>query len=432
MNIAGAVAIAAFGHDSHKPKRKAIVLCSSLLIISVVIGVFASIQIRQNPVLRSWPYPHDILFALTLCLQMVMLVCLASSRGILDAEVVMIRLLHLLPFTDLKRWLLIHMPQLLLLVLVLMASVPTLQACLTMLGLNLLWSLPIVSGASLSALGLCYGLPSKGIARLCLGTLCVALEAWTLRLILNVTSPPPAKVPYYCLFLLLVLAPILGLRFASNAQPYAKLHYVTIHLPWRLWYLAKIMRSYTGRTSFLFAVLCMALIAAGAAYIHEYSAAFLCTTGGLVLASFCSDIRSLASMKHPPEIVALRGTWYFTKKQMSSTAIGVFAAMPVIVYLVIVGTTLSEFIAGILTLLTGSIAGLFAATMIGAKARDISSQCAAVFIGCVLFYLCSRLALLFGDGTTSAIAVLCVLIAALTLVTFAIEYKRNTYIWKEK
>jgi uncharacterized membrane protein len=191
------------------------------------------------------------------------------------------------------------------------------------------------------------------------------------------------------------------------------------------------MRSYTGRTSFLFTLLCMVFVAAGAAYLQENSVAFLCTTSGLVLASFCSDIRSLAHIKRPPEIIAFRGTWYFVRQQMISIVIGLCASAPVIAYLIAVHVTLPNLIMGVLTMLAGATAGLFAATIVGAKARDISSQCAAVFFGCALFYACSRLTALLGNGAVSNAITLCVLTAILVFLTFAVEYKRNTYIWRK-
>lgn len=432
MNIVGAVAIAAFGHDSDRPKRKAVLLCLSVFSMSILFGTLAAVQVRQaSALLHAWPYPYDILFALTFCLQLVVLVCLLSSRGILNTEATTARLLHLLPLTEFKRWWLVHMPQLLLLALAVIASVPALQTCISMLGLSPLWSLAITSCGSLSALGLCYGLPYKGALRFCLNFLCVTLEAWLLRLILDATVSSSTKNLYYCLFSLLLITLMITLRFANRVQPTAKLPYVTIHLPTRLWYVTKIMRSYTGRTSFLFALLCTAFVVAGAAYIHENSTDLLCTTSGLILASFCSDIRSLADVRRPPEVTAFRGTWYFIRKQMYSVAVGLFAVTPIILYLAAIHTIPAELITGALTILVGAVAGLFAATIIGAKARDISSQCAAVFVGCVLFYACNRLAVLFGNSTISVAVMLCVLTAILVLLTFGAEYKRNTYIWRK-
>lgn len=431
MNITSAVALAVFGHDSSRPKRKAIVLCSSLIFVSAVFGALAAVQARHASILHAWPYPYDILFALVFCLQIIMLVCLVSSRGILNTEVTTVRLLHVLPLTEFKRWLLIRMPQLFLLSIVIMVSAPALQTCISIVGLNPLWSLVIISCASLSALGLCYGLPFKGILHFGLCVASIAAEAWLLRSILDVTVTSTAKTPYYCLFSLLIASTLLSLRFANKHKPVTKQHYLNVHLPQTLWYITKVIRSYTGRTSFLFAILCTMLVMTGAIYLHQESIGFLCTTTGLVLASFCSDIRSLAAVKRPPEIVALRGTLYFVKQQMSSIIISLFAASPVIGYLMLTHATALDLLTGILMILMGAIAGLFAATVIGAKARDISSQCAAVFVSCTLFYVCSRLAALFGDGTVHTAIASSFIVLLLASSIFGVEYKRNTYMWRK-
>lgn len=405
MNITSAVALAVFGHDSCRPKRKAILLCSSLVIVSAAFGVLAAIQTRQASLLHAWPHPYDIVFMLVFCLQIIVLVCLVSSRGILNTEVTTVRLLHLLPLTDLKRWLLIRMPQLFLLSIVLVVSTPALQTCISMIGLSPLWSVAIISCASLSALGLCYGLPYKGALHFCLCVACISIEAWLLRSILDVTAPSSTKVPYYCLFSLLIGATILSLRFANRREPMTKQRYMNIHLPQKLWYVTKVMRSYT--------------------------VGLLCTTTGLVLASFCSDIRSLAAVKRPLEIVALRGTFYFVKQQMLSIVVALFAAAPVILYLAVVHTAAFDLLTGILMTLVGATTGLFAATVIGAKARDISSQCAAVFMSCALFYACNRLATLFSDSTAYMLVALCALVILVALLIFGVEHKRNAYIWRK-
>lgn len=430
MKISSAVAIASFGHDSSRPKRKASVVCLCLLVMSLLLGVVATVQVRQASILRSWPHPHDMLFILTFCLQIVILTCLISSRGILNTEATMVRLLHLLPLTEFKRWLLVHMPQLLLLTLIVIASIPALQACISMVGLHFLWLLVIVGCASLSAVGLCYGLPYKSILHFSMSILCVSLEAWLLRLIMDVTTSPSVKILYYSLFTLLIAVPMLSLLFANRVQPHAKQHYSTVHFPGQLWYVTKIVRSYTGRTSFLFTVLYMALVTAGSIYLHVESVSFLCTASGLILASFCSDIRSLANVKQPPEIIALRGTWYFIRKQTSSICIGLLAATPVIAYLVAIHVDPQNLAIGLLMMPVGAAAGLLAATIVGAKSRDVSSQCAAVLISCVLFYVCSRLTAFFSNSVISALITVCIFAVMLAL-TFGIEYKRNTYIWRK-
>ncbi len=430
MGITQAVFVASFGQRSSNARRKAWLTCTTLGLLCIALGSLFAFQV-QSVAFPPLPDRYYLLAACIVCVQFICLAVLGSSHGILNLKNdIMVRLLYTLPLPSGRRWLLIRLPQIILIGFFLTVIAPPIWVLLSNLTIPPWYVLPCLVLGSLSALGLLYGGQVSVLQRVFLFPAYLILEVLLLKHMLDVTAVSSAKLPFCAAGCCLLFGAIYSLRNAAHIPSgLVRQRSHSLPLPPSLWFVIKILRSYTGRMSLLFASLLCIGVASVAYYTHMADASFLCNSSAFLLASFTSDIRSLSRIKNPPEIVALRGTFYFARMQFLGCLVGMVASIPIIVLSYLQATP--DLLPNYLQLVIGCVAGCFAATLLGSQSRDVTSQCAAVLISGGILFGIHWLSDLYGHSISVRILIQLVSIGLLLVATFCTEYIRNTFLWRK-
>jgi len=300
--------------------------------------------------------------------------------------------------------------------------------------------MPLVTSVlgAISAFGLVYGLPRLGLP---LRFVLIEIIGWIEYVFVQRMYTPLSQASHFVYLLalgIIVIGSLLlfvhSLTTASvNTEHSSQSRYqCTMRLPTCFWMPKKSCRSSGLRLGFITSFVLSALGAFISWRIHIFDTHLLIGIAAILLAACCSDIRSTAAIRNPAEITALRGTNYFVKHEIFSCSLGLVAVSPLVIMAFYAQRIDFVFVlATVMQLALGMCAGIFAGTFIVPGPRDIAAQSMATLIATGVWFL-PQLSL-FVQFSATDVAVVQGLLACLLLCgSYAIEYKRNPFIWREK
>lgn len=430
MHLYSVALITAFAPRSTKPLRATMLRIAALAAVALGMGFLLSRGIDALP-LASLPHSYSLVFTALFAVQLTVLCALLAASGLTIRlyKDTFARWLMVLPVTHMQRWVALMIPSFVLAVLATMLAAWPLGVLFTKMGMHP-WLLLVAGvGGALSALGQLHALPARHAA---LRLLAIPGMLWVeyklLGIINNFTadnSKLAASIAFLVCIGLLIAAFIMSSRYTRSAvtRLAANKTVTATALPPTTWFAKKMARSPSILVNY--AVAMIMNIAATAAVRHysldTQSLAIFCA---IIIAAFTSDIRALARRIAPAEIAALRGSIRFTA--IHAVTAGV-CSIPLALPLLWAGSPLH--IADAATLTAGWAAGIFAGTLLTPAARDISSQFLAALLCVGILILLPQLPFMRSSDTLQPLTYTG-LGAALLAASFAIEYHRNRYTWR--
>jgi len=412
---------------------------TALAFASLALGLGIASQIPPLP--SAAPHPSlafacSIVYAVQL---LVAFVLLGSAQSISSSPSdITERLLITLPLSNTKRRFALLLPRVIASILALTWVLPSL--CLITHYLDLPIYMPLVASVlgAISAFGLVYGLPGLGLP---LRFVLIGIIGWIEYICVQRMYTVPSQASHF-VYLLVLGAIVAGtfLLFAysliTNDIPVERnsrsRYRFTTRLPTCFWMLKKSCRSSGLRPGLITSFVLSTLVAFISWRMHIFDTHLLIGIAAILLAVCCSDIRSTPAVHNPTEITALRGTSYFVKHEIFSCSLGFIAILPLLIIAFYMQRIDFVFIlAAAMQLALGMSAGIFAGTFIVPGPRDIAAQSMATLIATGVWFL-PQLSL-FVQFSATDVAVVQGLLACLLLCgSYAIEYKRNPFIWREK
>lgn len=418
-----------FGRGSAKPFQTSLIRIGLLAGISLALGFGLATQLPPLPTVPTSKWV--VLFIGILVVQITILVSQLTARGITGQKqaAILARLLITLPISVNRHWLALLVPGFTIGSLALLLVSPLLISILTQLGLSVTGVIACVVLGCAAALGLAQSLTRYPIPLQLL--VCGAIVWWEFWLIKQL---PDSTYQWPILSLLgsLVTSGIwlcwhsrkYSIRAAAITMPAPYIR--TAWLPTGLWFYKKLLRASVTQSGFWVALGLSASITYVAMRLQIQDSSLLLAAGSLIAASFAADSRSITKRIHPPEIVALRATLRFTTRHIVSTAsIALVAICPIIIW-----SLPHSDMADYLAIVLGLVAGLFTSFLIAPREGDITAQSGATLLALGILLLPFLPAL---DTLPAHIiwGAKIVTVAVLILLTFWIEYHRNTFDWRK-
>ncbi|HEX6258965.1 MAG TPA: hypothetical protein VFZ48_05795 [Candidatus Saccharimonadales bacterium] len=436
MNLLGAALIASFGQNSLSPARAATIRLGGLLLIACGLGWLGRAVAAELPA-QLLPGPIACFWASIFIAQILCIINLLLSAGVLRAQTKLIELLHILPMPTWKRWGLYMIPAATTVFLTLLSLSPSL------LHISLIVSLPtpltflaLLLGG-ISALGLFFAVPRRFfIAYSILLPALASAEYITLRTIIR--APDPLGTALLPMVQFTLVVSLLGLLFIYSRQYFYEIHApttdklrtVTAFLPRQLWFLIKLLRAPTTRLSLAISSGVCFAVTVICAYQQISDVDLALFLLAMFSAAFASDIRALSRALNPAEITALRGTLRFLVTQFLHTAIAsCVIATPLIYYATMADLTVTSILGQLSYLLLGVTAGLFVSTLIMPGKRDVLGQFSATALCVLLLYFLPKHTFL-QLGPETLLVVPLGYTALLFYATYLLEKRRNNYNWR--
>ena len=415
-----ALGIALLGHDAAHPKRRALSVMALL-----VTGSIGCSWVLQKMTSTSVPPPLDA----TLCFFGCM--CIASLSVSLSLVLSYVgfhardttsKLLWYLPLQPLRRWLYLQAPLYFGGVITLTTICPSLYWLADSLGLHPAYFCAALLVGAAGVYGLFHACHTSSTV---FPAICLGITATIEVLCLQQLAHHPISWLWKILLVVIYAGKCLGWvlcnrRTKASYAPKTITHMIGQRLPPSFWYLKKLLR-----TSILNVGICFLLCLGITLYCWRLSlqdAEIVGTIASLIIASLVSDLRGLCRARQPAEITALRGVRYFTACYLFTSVLSCLAITPLVLLIAVLGGPPFCY----LQILLGVVAGNLAGTCIVPRSRDISSQCFAVLLSALLVTTPSRL-----FGSLAPLLLVISEIILLTVVTFAIEYLRNPFIWRK-
>jgi hypothetical protein len=420
--------------------RSAHLVRSAGIRAAAMLAIAASLGILMASVVPSIPAKSQDTLAITcmsmLFVQLAALLVYGSSFGILRPHNRdrIGRLLMTLPLKSSQVWMVTLLPGLFLGLIVLGFTVPI----LLQLFLTIHWWLLCSAGALgvLSALGLIYAIPRRYSHLQIIGVPLYYLMEYKLVGFMN--SAPANLRLLLASVLLFINVLMVGLLFASSQSVQRDITRGRIHrrtwfllLPTQWWFAKKALRSSITCTSLITAFVISLCLSLAAWRMDVVDRPLLGSVIAFLVAAFCSDIRVISRRLQPPESVMIRGTPRFFSNQLGwGIGFSSLAVTPLVALVVLSSVNSTDKGALLIPLVLGIGAGTFAGIWIAPGSRDITAQICAnlLAIGLVAIPLT-----IFQSLSMDNIASIAQLLTAsvLLLASFAIELRRNNYIWRK-
>jgi hypothetical protein len=159
------------------------------------------------------------------------------------------------------------------------------------------------------------------------------------------------------------------------------------------------------------------------------------TVASLLGTALVADTRTLSCGKHPPEIIALRGSLRFVTTQITTASgITLLIVLPILASGIYYATQAQASVSGIIQLLVslfvGLAAGFLSSTLITPGPRDISAQSSATLLAIGLLVL-PQLPLVDSLSNTLVQLVQLGFAGLLLTLAYTTEYIRNPFIWRK-
>lgn len=431
MNVYHAVLMTAFGKNSAHPKRTATLKLTSLLVGSLLMGTLLS---RSAPPLPAQGmralivWGPSVMFAVQM---LTLFVLLSAQRAILSPGDKTCSLLAILPLSHRQWTLTLLLPSLSLTLVSLLFALPLLLTMVVPTGLNPTVVLLCMVIGAWSAFALMY--PPPFLRNPLLHGVCVLLGVWgEYRLIAaaHTGSDLAAEVLFGAVAVLCVAATYSSEWFLRHMQQPGQPERIrATRLSPRWWAVKAILRN--KGVAIGVSVACSINTVLLLVMYRQQSIDWdlVGTVGALLAASVAADVRGLFRRSKPPEIVSLRGTRRFVSATIIPGSIGSIAtALPLVIGAVCLNP--SQMAIVLPPVIAGSFAGILAGVTLVPSPRDISAQAAASLLCCVFVLLPGQLPWMRGNVAGIATGYLC-LGAVCAASAYAIEYKRNSYMWRK-
>lgn len=354
--------------------------------------------------------------------------CILICSPALSTQSTLLRLMHVLPLTATQRWIIWITPGILLTLLFCIVFIPS----TTYIGVSLGGS--VVACVASFLVGAASGL---GIA------IGAAAYWWRLRLIWSICV---VTVGYFCVRHALLHQSFGGLYAYSVVSvactsmlftPHAtstvilsaakKMSTISIPLP-LAWFSIKLIRNSTTRLSLAACGILAAIVYWLCKSQSITSGPFLWPIIAMLAASVASDLRGIIAEK-PPEIAALKGTFFFgIHAAFGLATLTTFAVIPLI--LQSASSIDTSLVIAVTHCCMGITVGLLIGTLIRPTPRDISAQFTTMLSTLMLFVGVNH----WGFVQQLSPTVLLISLWGVTLscfITFLIvEYKHNFYFWR--
>lgn len=338
-------------------------------------------------------------------------------------------LLHMLPLTPWQRTTAWLMPSFCLCLLGIFLIMPVVVAVFGAMGLSASYVLLAGVTGLFAGIGLVHGLPRPWNILAVIGACC--LEYLSVRLLHNNSISFEAAVLPIILCGGIIMGSLVLLwrchTVLLQRSPDTFVSTLTrVRIPARFWSWAKLVRNRTMQISILTGL----FVSAGLAfYAHRQAlpAELMLSATAILGASIVSDLRGNMRRNNPPEICALKGTWYFHWHCLAIYALSCFSVTPLLWIMLAQDQPATLLITS--TLLLGYTAGTLASTIIASPNRNIATQFATLATTTLLFFVLPASFRHNLTSTTQSLALLS-LSSGLWVAAYGIEYRRNAYIWR--
>lgn len=424
-----AYALHYFGRDSLSPKRTAYIKLGILCLIAlstswIICRTIANTTFHETT--NDW-----ITVVHLLVIMQIATFCLVLFGGGLLKQS-SYRLLLALPVSRPIVWIIYMMPQLILLFVALGIFGIPLYLIATQVGLHPFGCLLSIAGALLSALSMLHSLPQKwNLARWIYVPAVLLTEALVLRYIQHGHDTSI----WIILLLACVLTPIFLLPFGyrqimavasqNQHQKSVRFYFSPLH-----WAIAKGLRSNMFRTNIATSLMISIVLAAGMHTSDMADPIPASILAALLAGSVASDIRSLCAKDRPAEICTLRGTPHFIWQSMATYGLVILGTGPLLALIVLEAGSFSVFLQCAAFIAAGICIGHLSGAYFAPSQRDISAQCVTVFASSLLLWALLKSSSMITAEPLSQFFFILLGCIALSLLQFAIEYKRNPFTWR--
>lgn len=433
MKICSAVLVSAFGQGRKHPRRATIQKLILLSIISLILGGALAYNARTTNVPR-WPPNALLFFAITLGVQILTTASFMGSRTIISQQNTINRLLVILPLGRMQRWRLTWIPQFVMIAYTFIAILPALFVIGRLLGIANYQIIGAILIGTASSCGMVFGGAITYLRRTLVAACTIGIEIWLTKHSISIVYSLHRRMPYIIAQATILLVLCSGMVHITNGVPSNKQH---VWLPSGLlssghWFIAKLLRSYTGSRSLLYAFLMSILVALAGMNIPGVTAALLYEAAALLVASCTADIRSISRINKPPEILGIKGVGYFCSVQFASVCFACMSALPIIAVAVHSALANNQIIWGSLEIIIGGAVGNVAGTLFAHEGRDISSQFVGILLSMGLLWCIQTVLSLSSKPPPMQCVEGLSCIAVLAAIAFAIEYHRNPFVWRKR
>jgi len=409
---------ATFGRGSVRPVRKAVtkVVLSGLCALSLALVIAHSLpplpQLAGAPVI----WCATIIFAT----QIAILFSLLPASGITGSSGDRLpQLLLILPLKTFERRILLFLPGSLMAAMGLLFVGPLLGKLILPAGMPLSLLLVSLLAGCLSAMGLAYW-PRGMILKISGIGACLAIEY-------KIITEMHTHASYFWVALFMALTCCLCALAISNVH-YLDLQILKKNTAGRTlaanipanWFLKKLLRARITGISFCLTFVVALGIALFAKKQHFTDAGTLVTVATVLAAGFASDVRAITRRFLPAEVTAIKGAGHFvTLEILAGSLCSLVSISPL---LLLAGP--QHIPLAFVQLSLGISAGLAVSTLLVPTQGDITAQVLAGLCAVALTVLPQEL------GVTHSNTFIISLVLAAVLFTYAVEYKRNTYVWR--
>ncbi len=426
-----------FGRGSSQPLKSAYVRIGVVWVAALLLGITMAQSLDNVPIHYTGNNIY-LLGSVAFVAQLVVLLPLLSATGLLQtSHDTLTRMLLVLPLKQHSRWLAYLLPSATLAIIAITLAGYPLTLLALKAGVPTLLMPVALTGGILAAFGIVHSTPRQ--YRL-IQLVTTPLILWGEYKLLSIMNSPGTDnlLRLTAALLFVALLASLSLLFLSSSTRFIKDTIYVVRnkrvygsgLPPVMWFVRKVWRATPTRLGFLVTL----LLSSGAAAIGAKQAFAGADTFALLAAllasAFCSDIRPLCRREHPAEIASLKGSAYFMFNHIFiAFATGLLAVSPLIWSIHLFG--IQTLLLSLLQIAIGMATGIFAGTLIVAKQRDILGQCMASLLCIGVLLLPAHVTAAVGSLSVRHVVTYQVFsITLLLLASWAIEYKRNTYIWR--